>query len=181
MLNSIWRMLLMLLVAEAVANSRMATPNCKELENHTSLLKRNKGICFVTQAYLRAAFSKTGQCTSTSSLLTLRTLCCYPSLLPNREDGFVIIICMQAILTSFWFLHWRFYSFFICPVHCKWGIQKVEIHIQNLLMSIWVPPCCLWSSLCVTLAEEKGRMQLLFEALLLHVRYPIRDSAWFPV
>ena len=120
MLNSILGMLLMLLVAEAVANSRMATPNCKELKNHTSLLKRNKGICLI-QAYLRAAFSKTGQCTSTSSLLTLRTLCCYPSLLPNREDGFVIIICVQAILTSFWFLHWRFYSFFICPVHCKWG------------------------------------------------------------
>lgn len=107
----------MSLVADAVANSRLAIQNCKEIENHALLLKRNKGICLI-QAYLRASFRKTGQGTSTSSLLTL-----LPSQPPSKSGGWLCHRCLCAVFSYFLVVSpLDFYSFFFtCPVCCKRG------------------------------------------------------------
>lgn len=56
--------------------------------------------------------------------------------------------------------------------------HQVEIHIKNLLTFISVLLCCPCSSLFFQVRASKGRMKLLFEDLLPHVRYPVRGSVW---
>lgn len=155
MLNSIWGMLLMSSVAQAVANSTLTIQNCKEWENHVPLLKRNKSICLI-QACLRAAFSKIGQSTSTPSLLLCSQDPPLPSQPPPKSEGWLCHPCLGAFLSCLYLVSpLDFLLFSLAQSAANQGIQKVKIHIQNLLKSSLALSCCLWSSRCVTLAEGK--------------------------